>query len=233
MQETVVKSGWLERKWISGGLRRRWDKRFVVLQGGFLFCFTTPPTDDATSCAKDVMPVKDARVSIETHHTRMHCFALSHVDRRGCLFDAATSDERTSWMDAVQLAAMGPANAPPSMHEYYETLGLPCWAARGQSSGAEGAIENADTVTISAIRKAYRKAALASHPDKGGDVVTFKRVTEAYEILTSVFETIEEETALFDRVQVVLERTSADVSSGLGLALLQRGQVRKCASTVR
>ena len=79
-------------------------------------------------------------------------------------------------------------------------------------------------MTVGTIRKAYRKAALATHPDKGGDVDTFKRVTQAYEILVSVFETVDEEGASYDRIQVVLERTSTDVSSSLGLSLLSRGK---------
>jgi len=34
------------------------------------------------------------------------------------------------------------------------------------------------------IRKAYRKAALKHHPDKGGDEATFKKISEAYDILS-------------------------------------------------
>ena len=227
MAEETTLSGWLERKWISGGFRRRWEKRYVVLQGGFLFAFIAPPAPGSTDGAKDVLPVKDARVSIETHHTRALCFALSHMDRRGCLFDAASPEDRMRWVDAIQLAAMGPANPPPSMHEYYEALGLPCWTARGQAPVAGedgGGVADPDAMTVGRIRKAYRKAALATHPDKGGDVDTFKRVTQAYEILVSVFETVDEEGASYDRIQVVLERTSTDVSSSLGLSLLSRGK---------
>lgn len=35
------------------------------------------------------------------------------------------------------------------------------------------------------IKKAYRKQAMANHPDRGGDQEQFKRVTEAYEILSN------------------------------------------------
>ena len=34
-----------------------------------------------------------------------------------------------------------------------------------------------------AIKKAYKKAALTSHPDKGGSSELFQMVNEAYEIL--------------------------------------------------
>lgn len=35
------------------------------------------------------------------------------------------------------------------------------------------------------IKKAYRKQAMANHPDRGGDEAKFKQVTEAYEILSN------------------------------------------------
>ena len=34
-----------------------------------------------------------------------------------------------------------------------------------------------------ALKKAYRRAALKSHPDKGGDALAFQRVAEAYQLL--------------------------------------------------
>ena len=43
------------------------------------------------------------------------------------------------------------------------------------------------------IRKAYKKAALKHHPDKGGDAERFKAVTEAFEVLSSHSEQRERE----------------------------------------
>lgn len=40
------------------------------------------------------------------------------------------------------------------------------------------------TATEEEIKKAYRKKAMESHPDKGGDAEEFKKVLDAYEILT-------------------------------------------------
>lgn len=40
------------------------------------------------------------------------------------------------------------------------------------------------TSSVEEIKKAYRKKALEVHPDKGGDVETFKKINEAYEILS-------------------------------------------------
>jgi len=49
--------------------------------------------------------------------------------------------------------------------DYYEILGV------GKSASADE------------IKKAYRKAAIEHHPDRGGDEVKFKELTEAYEVL--------------------------------------------------
>lgn len=51
-------------------------------------------------------------------------------------------------------------------NKYYETLGVP-----KSSTGDE-------------IKKAFRRAALKAHPDKGGDPEKFKEMTVAYEVLT-------------------------------------------------
>ncbi|WFC99377.1 hypothetical protein MYAM1_002121 [Malassezia yamatoensis] len=50
--------------------------------------------------------------------------------------------------------------------EYYELLGV-----RGDASDLE-------------LKKAYRKAAVRNHPDKGGDEETFKMIGEAYRVLS-------------------------------------------------
>ena len=50
--------------------------------------------------------------------------------------------------------------------EYYELLDV-----RGDASDIE-------------LKKAYRKAAVRNHPDKGGDEETFKMIGEAYRVLS-------------------------------------------------
>ncbi len=52
------------------------------------------------------------------------------------------------------------------MDDYYKTLGVDKKASEDE------------------IKKAYRKLALKHHPDKGGDSVEFKKVSEAYQILS-------------------------------------------------
>ena len=50
--------------------------------------------------------------------------------------------------------------------DYYSTLGV------------------ANNATDDDIKKAYRKLAMKHHPDRGGDEATFKRISEAYDILS-------------------------------------------------
>ena len=50
--------------------------------------------------------------------------------------------------------------------DYYSTLGV------------------AKNATDDDIKKAYRKLAMKHHPDRGGDEATFKRISEAYDILS-------------------------------------------------
>ena len=61
--------------------------------------------------------------------------------------------------------------------EYYDALGL-----SPDASAAE-------------IKKAYRKAALQEHPDKGGDPEKFKKINEAYAVLSD-----EQKRAAYDRM---------------------------------
>ena len=51
--------------------------------------------------------------------------------------------------------------------EYYKILNVP------------------NNATIPEIKKAYYKLALTHHPDKGGDADQFKKITEAFEVLSN------------------------------------------------
>lgn len=54
-----------------------------------------------------------------------------------------------------------------SKRDYYEVLGV------------------SKTASADEIKKAFRKAAVEHHPDKGGDEVKFKELNEAYEVLSN------------------------------------------------
>ncbi|MCF7845486.1 MAG: DnaJ domain-containing protein, partial [Candidatus Pacebacteria bacterium] len=53
------------------------------------------------------------------------------------------------------------------MEDYYKTLGVSKSASKEE------------------IKKAYRKLAHKHHPDKGGDEKTFKKISEAYQVLSN------------------------------------------------
>merc|ERR1719498_594470 len=55
---------------------------------------------------------------------------------------------------------------PANTTAFYETLGV------------------SKTATPQEIKKAYRKAAMRHHPDKGGDPEKFKQISKAYEVLS-------------------------------------------------
>ena len=57
------------------------------------------------------------------------------------------------------------------------------WSSEGFDS-YYSLLSVAPTASDGEIRKAYRKAAIQSHPDKGGDPEVFKAIAEAYEVLS-------------------------------------------------
>ena len=86
--------------------------------------------------------------------------------------------------------AGGPRAGPGRDTEYYDTLGL--------SPGCSEA----------EIKRAYRKRALQEHPDKGGDPEKFKKINEAYAVLSD-----EQKRAAYDR----FGKTAVDGSGGAGM----------------
>ena len=57
-------------------------------------------------------------------------------------------------------------------------------ASQGDNSKFYDALGVAKNADAAEIKKAYRKAAIKNHPDKGGDPEKFKEVTAAYEVLS-------------------------------------------------
>ena len=55
---------------------------------------------------------------------------------------------------------------------------------QGDSTKFYDALGISKSADAAEIKKAYRKAAIKNHPDKGGDPEEFKKVTSAYEVLS-------------------------------------------------
>ena len=82
----------------------------------------TPPP--APPCAQSVIPLKDAETQIFVHYKRLHTFELVHDERRDVCFDAVSEEDKYEWIRFITRAAVGPVNAPVTVHTYYEALGL-------------------------------------------------------------------------------------------------------------
>jgi len=66
------------------------------------------------------------------------------------------------------------------------TTTAPTAAERGAARRALGLYDGASsTPTAAALSKAYKRAALLAHPDKGGSAAQFQRISDAYALLSA------------------------------------------------
>lgn len=66
------------------------------------------------------------------------------------------------------------------------TTTAPTAAERGAALRALGLYDGATpTPTAAALSKAYKRAALLAHPDKGGSAAQFQRLSDAYALLSA------------------------------------------------
>jgi curved DNA-binding protein CbpA len=185
--------GFLWRKWkavgsLFGGFETRaWEKYWFELKGGFLYY-----GEQKSGQLNDFICLKDATTQIFVHRSRMYCFEISHPERRTIYLEAKDDDEKYEWIRAISTAAAGPINPPATASMYYKVLGVD---------------KKAD---LRDIQRAYRKMALKSHPDKGGDPEQFKLVVEAYEVLTAIKETEMEEERDYKLVDTVFKGKAED-----------------------
>ena len=124
--------GWLERKWLSGGVRRCWERRWCAVHGGFLFFHAEQQAVPEAGAECDasagsdgkavLLPLVNATIERVAHHKRRHCFRVLHEERRGVMLDASSDAERERWLDAIMVASLGPANPPPNMERYFHAL---------------------------------------------------------------------------------------------------------------
>jgi hypothetical protein len=100
------------------------------------------------------------------------------------------------------------ADGKIDMTEYWNCLGL------DPIVGAKNGYET------KAIDKAYKRAALRAHPDKGGDSFKFKAVTDAYEIIMSTLQE-EEEAKKFKPIIVKATIKKGPPGVGFGMVVVE------------
>lgn len=121
--------------------------------------------------------VRGCEVIQVPHQEKRFCFVLKHKQRQPLYLSAEKEKLMFSkrnnisnhfiilflyfivslvWMDALTKAATGILPGPKTIdwNEYYDILNIPY----------------NEELTLNSLNKAYRKAALKTHPDKGGDV---------------------------------------------------------------
>jgi hypothetical protein len=103
-------------------------------------------------------------------------------------------------------AAKGVVPGPASINwaEYYETLNL----------------LPEEEYSLTSLNKAYRKAALRSHPDKGGNVDLFKKVQVAFEMLQSKLEE-EEQNKLYTTLSFTARIVKSPPPVGFGMVVVE------------
>ena len=206
--------------------RRNWKRRWFVLEGCYLFYFEDfdPVQEKPVGAAKGVVNITGGECGRLPHRTRSETFAVNKANGAQMVMEAPSERLKIAWIEAIDKAierASDPerAEAPPAYldrDEFYETLGL-------------DAARRAD-YTDKELKRAYRKASLKNHPDKGGDPDVFQKVHEAFEIITATREA-KVEAAKFGECLFRCEVRKTD--KGMGLVVAEdrrRGGIKVKAS---
>ena len=217
--------GWLWRKWDGKGkfwrlASAQWQRVWCVLDGAFLYFHDNHAAMGAKARPKAVLAIHDANVmlvpppagqslgssgnnsEIENRPAQYaHCIELSHGERRTVWFACDSAEDKRVWAFAMSAAAQGPVNAPPTLKPYWEALGITASVAE-ETCGVGGSILR----RRASVTRAYRRAALKAHPDRGGDVDKFKVIVEAYEVLSALCEAAGQEAQDFEEVHFFAEQ---------------------------
>lgn len=190
--------GFLEKKGGTGDStfgRRNWKKRWFILDGHILSYFESFDQHLGRPVnKKGEVDVEGCVTKVINHRERNFVFSVSagEIDFYLC---AESERDMKLWLNTLDVACTGLPRGI-NFQEYYDLLGL----------------REEDCPTVAAISKAYRRAALSAHPDKGGDIALFKRVKEAFNVLTAKLE--EEE---FDKLHDVIRFEAIIQKGGKGI----------------
>ena len=170
--------------------RRNWKRRWVVLEGALLSYYDDfdPKTNKPIGAARGCVDLRGCVAKLCPHKprkgtARVHTFSVDKPRGERLLMEAIgpmAEKLKFAWLRALEdaikrsttkegrrasLHAAQDVDAP----EHYERLGL------------EKRLDRTDRE----IRSAYRRVAVAQHPDRGGNAEAFILLHEAYEVIVN------------------------------------------------
>lgn len=195
--------------------RANWKKRWFTLDGATLTYFDDFSIQkDEPVNEKGTMDIQGCKVEVVNHKDKKFAFAIKHSTKKPLMM--AADDERTlnMWIGQLNAAINGDNRPTMPPQECAELLD----------------IAYSSDLTIAQTNKAYRKMCLRVHPDKGGDILEFKRVQEAFESLTDRLE--EDERSRMYRT-ITYSATIQKGPKGVGFGMLVAEDVKRKAISVK
>lgn len=154
---------------------------------------------------KGTVDVKGCEAVPVAHDDKTFEFMIKVQNENALYVQAADSRTQNMWIKALSVASRGkPVKVEIDYDACYQILKL----------------DPANHHTSSEINRAYRKAALKSHPDKGGDLAEFKKLQEAFDNIMTKLE--EDQAAQYIetiKFEAVVEKGGQGV--GLGMVVVE------------
>ena len=188
--------------------RRNWKKRWFELNGSHLKYFEGfDNAQDEAIGLKGEIDCLGCNIEIINHRERKFVFAIHHLGENPFILSADDEKTMKQWTKALELASAGTGRGF-DYRPQYELLGL----------------SMDDEPDLATVNKAYRKAALKVHPDKGGDIAEFKKVQEAFNLISAKIE--EDETAK-DVEEIMYEAVIQKGGKGIGFGMIVVDEPKK------
>eukprot|EP01038_Epipyxis_sp_PR26KG_P007064 gene7064-9642_t len=202
--------------------RKSWKERWFILEGSVLSYYDTLDLTTGKAInqkgSADILGCEVSDVLNEEKQEKPNIVLLKNNrsgDRNPLVLQSNDQNIMKVWVKALKAAAGGESKSNVVDYEKcYIILGL----------------NPRDNPPLAEINRSYRKAALKSHPDKGGDLHEFKALQEAFAALTSKFEDDENE-KLYDIVKFVATIEKGPQGVGLGMVVVE--DVKKQAITIK
>jgi hypothetical protein len=187
--------------------RKSWKKRWFILEDQKLSYFDdfSVETGLPTSPEKGSVDLTGAEVTSIPDEAATFSFVIKLAQESPFYLQAPDARTLSMWIKAISTAARGKIEKPViDLPSSYSLLGL----------------DINSHLTSADVNRAYRKKALKSHPDKGGDIAVFEKIQEAFDAVTAHLE--ENEAAkLFEnrRFEAVIQKGGQGV--GLGMIVVE------------